>query len=213
MRPAWSTLKFFSIDDLRPKREIVRTLRRNELGATAVEYALMVGLIGIGIIASVTTLRGRVSDTFDRATIVSNSGTASQTSFYIAGGSAEKAIDGDRQASWNLVDPYRLIHTLNGPSEWWQVDLQVSQNVRKIRIYNREEACCWSYINNAYVMISPNPFPSSMAAAIADPTIVKQQVSTAQSGKIDIAISGTGRYVRIWHANNYLTFGEFEVYA
>ncbi len=36
-----------------------------EQGATAVEYALMVGLIAVGIIAAVITLRDKVSSTFN----------------------------------------------------------------------------------------------------------------------------------------------------
>jgi pilus assembly protein Flp/PilA len=37
-----------------------------ERGATAVEYALMVGLIAVAIIASVTLLGGKVKTTFNR---------------------------------------------------------------------------------------------------------------------------------------------------
>lgn len=39
-------------------------LQPDESGATAVEYALVVGLVGIGIITAVTTLAGRAKDTF-----------------------------------------------------------------------------------------------------------------------------------------------------
>ncbi len=41
--------------------------RSSEKGATAVEYALMVGLLAIGIIGSVTFLKGKVGSTFNRA--------------------------------------------------------------------------------------------------------------------------------------------------
>ncbi len=43
--------------------------RRSELeerGATAVEYALMVGLIAIGIITSVVFLKNKVATTFNK---------------------------------------------------------------------------------------------------------------------------------------------------
>lgn len=36
-----------------------------ERGATAVEYALMVGLIAVGIITAVSALRDKVSNTFN----------------------------------------------------------------------------------------------------------------------------------------------------
>ncbi|NEK84627.1 Flp family type IVb pilin [Blastococcus saxobsidens] len=39
-------------------------LRRDEKGATAVEYGLMVGLIAVAIIVAVTTLGGGLSDLF-----------------------------------------------------------------------------------------------------------------------------------------------------
>jgi pilus assembly protein Flp/PilA len=39
-------------------------LERDEKGATAVEYGLMVGLIAVAIILAVTTLGGRLRDLF-----------------------------------------------------------------------------------------------------------------------------------------------------
>jgi pilus assembly protein Flp/PilA len=39
--------------------------RRQEKGATAVEYALMVGLIAVGIISAVSSLRDKTSATFN----------------------------------------------------------------------------------------------------------------------------------------------------
>lgn len=38
----------------------------DERGATAVEYALMVGLIAVGIIGAVVTLKDKVSNTFTK---------------------------------------------------------------------------------------------------------------------------------------------------
>ena len=37
-----------------------------ERGATAVEYALMVGLIAVGIIGAVVTLKGKIGDTLNK---------------------------------------------------------------------------------------------------------------------------------------------------
>jgi pilus assembly protein Flp/PilA len=42
----------------------VEEVRDSEDGATAVEYALMVGLIAVGIITAVVALRNKVSSTF-----------------------------------------------------------------------------------------------------------------------------------------------------
>lgn len=41
-----------------------RRLTRDETGATAVEYGLIVGLIAVAIIAAVTLLGGTLSDLF-----------------------------------------------------------------------------------------------------------------------------------------------------
>jgi pilus assembly protein Flp/PilA len=43
----------------------VDDIRNRETGATAVEYALMVGLIAVGIITAVAALRNKVSSTFN----------------------------------------------------------------------------------------------------------------------------------------------------
>ena len=43
-------------------------LRRDEKGATAVEYGLMVGLIAVVIIGAVTLLGGQLSDLFTSIT-------------------------------------------------------------------------------------------------------------------------------------------------
>jgi pilus assembly protein Flp/PilA len=43
----------------------VEDIRDRETGATAVEYALMVGLIAVGIITAVVALRNKVSSTFN----------------------------------------------------------------------------------------------------------------------------------------------------
>ena len=43
------------------------TIKSNESGATAVEYALIIGLIAIVIIAAVTLLGTAISDLFSRA--------------------------------------------------------------------------------------------------------------------------------------------------
>jgi pilus assembly protein Flp/PilA len=43
----------------------IEEIRNRETGATAVEYALMVGLIAVGIITAVAALRTKVSSTFN----------------------------------------------------------------------------------------------------------------------------------------------------
>ena len=45
---------------------LARRASIEEDGATAVEYALMVGLIAVGIIAAVVSLKNKVSTTFQK---------------------------------------------------------------------------------------------------------------------------------------------------
>lgn len=51
---------FFALQNL-----LTRTLRRDDRGATAVEYGLMVALIALAVIVAVTALGGAVSGLFD----------------------------------------------------------------------------------------------------------------------------------------------------
>ncbi|MCV6575258.1 MAG: Flp family type IVb pilin [Cohaesibacter sp.] len=39
---------------------------KDESGATAIEYALLAGLIGVGIVAAAETLEGSITALFDR---------------------------------------------------------------------------------------------------------------------------------------------------
>ena len=48
------------------KNSIVDRLTREEKGATAVEYGLIVGLIAVAIIVAVTLLGGNISSLFSR---------------------------------------------------------------------------------------------------------------------------------------------------
>ena len=45
----------------------VKALVRKEDGVTAIEYALIAALIAVAIIAAVSTLGGKVSNTFSKA--------------------------------------------------------------------------------------------------------------------------------------------------
>lgn len=49
------------------QRVLKSRARRDETGATAVEYGIMVALIAVVIIAAVTLLGGTMKDTFEKA--------------------------------------------------------------------------------------------------------------------------------------------------
>ena len=58
----------------------IRKFTRDESGATAVEYALIVGLIAVAIIVAVTLLGTNISILFNRAACVVKGGTWNSTS-------------------------------------------------------------------------------------------------------------------------------------
>ena len=53
-----------------------RTLRRSERGATAIEYAIIAGLIGLGLVGSLVATRGSLSTIFGTAGSQMSSGTS-----------------------------------------------------------------------------------------------------------------------------------------
>ncbi len=74
-----------------------RRFSADEFGATAVEYALVVGLVGIGIIASVTTLQGRISELNKRAGLSTRAGIIKAPTSVSAGSSFNITIEKDAQ--------------------------------------------------------------------------------------------------------------------
>ncbi len=50
-------------------------MRRNDSGATAIEYAILAGLIGLGIVGSLVTTRGSLSSTYGTASTQMSSAT------------------------------------------------------------------------------------------------------------------------------------------
>jgi pilus assembly protein Flp/PilA len=45
--------------------KLLKSFLANESGATVVEYALLAGLMGLAIIASITVIGGKLSNTFN----------------------------------------------------------------------------------------------------------------------------------------------------
>lgn len=66
---------------------------------------------------------------------------ARQSSLY-GDGVPYRAIDGDRGGS-------RVTHTQDGPGEWLEIDLQGTQEIRSVAVYNRTDCCSdrWYPVN------------------------------------------------------------------
>jgi pilus assembly protein Flp/PilA len=59
------TLSYVTADRVSDR---LKRLKEEETGASAVEYALLVGLIAVALIAVLTGLRGRIQGMFERVT-------------------------------------------------------------------------------------------------------------------------------------------------
>ncbi len=115
--PPQSSVKEVSHADSRLTRWKRRgLLGRTERGATAVEYALMVGLIAVAIIVPVSILSGRVKSTFNttgNAIVASDAGGAAPsrqawcTSTYP--GSSYYATGAVMPPPWNIA-PFDACH-------------------------------------------------------------------------------------------------------
>lgn len=82
---------------------------------------------------------------------------------------------------------------------WWQVDLGAPVAIETIQVYNRVD-CCADRVTDFHVLVSNEPFPATLAEALAAPGVVGHH-ETAQAGRpTAIDLPATGRYVRVWLA-------------
>ena len=70
---------------------LANRLRRDQRGATAVEYGIMVSLIAVVIIVAVTLLGGTLKDTFTQVQCSVSGGTFTAGTAAVDGGAAAKA--------------------------------------------------------------------------------------------------------------------------
>lgn len=139
------------------------------------------------------------------ASNVALSGAASQSSDY-GPGFAARAIDGNRDGNWYNNS---VTHTYNY-SAWWQVQLDSSNQISQINIFNRTDCCSerlssfrLSVLNGANTTYSTDV--TSFVSDITGPDIAGMTFNL--SGQI-------GDIVRIELLNpDYLSLAEVEVYG
>jgi len=146
-------------------------------------------------------------------TNVAPAGSATQSSTLNVGVdlSASQAIDGNRSGNFTADS---LSHTDFDNQPWWQVDLGQRFAISRVDVFNRED-CCASSLQDFYVLVSEVPFGNlSLAALLADPNVTAVQVSGIGGRPSEIAISATGRYVRVQLTSvDYLQLAEVEVWG
>jgi hyaluronoglucosaminidase len=117
---------------------------------------------------------------------------ATQVSDWSADYGAERSVDGD------LFD----FSTTSGaePQPWWQVDLGEPVDIETIQVYNRVD-CCAERVADYHVLVSGQPFPDTLAEALAAPGVVSHHESSQAGRPTAIELPATGRYVRVWLAS------------
>ena len=129
-------------------------------------------------------------------------GIASQSSTY-GNGFASFANDGNTfgDSPWTAD----LQHTDNGEAEpWWQVDLGTSAEVKNVQIYNRSTSSTYllDRLSNFWVFLSDQPLEEGLQDNINNPNVTKVYFPGSAGAIEEIALSGTGRYVRIQKVEN-----------
>ena len=125
-------------------------------------------------------------------------------------GFSDRAVDGNTDGNFWQGNSTTL--TEWNTNQWWEVDLGVVSNIETINIWNRTD-CCTESLNNYYIFVSDVPFNStSLSETIAQNSVSNYLQNTTAGRPSSIAISRTGRYVRIQiDGVRFLSLSEVEV--
>ncbi|GLY02970.1 beta-N-acetylglucosaminidase domain-containing protein [Actinoplanes sp. NBRC 101535] len=98
---------------------------------------------------------------------------------------------------------------------WWQVDLGTASDIETVAVHNRVD-CCAERVRDYHVLVSADPFPPTLAEALAAPGVAGVH-ETEQAGRpTTITIPARGRYVRVWLATpapQELNLAEVQVFG
>lgn len=124
------------------------------------------------------------------------------------GGSAGRAVDGNKNSNWNGRS---CTHTNRQGNPWWRVDIgNPSYKVRKVKLTNRGD-CCWTRLRSVDIRVgnfdnNPNRNPRC--------GYHPGKFSKGQTKEIKCSRPMPGRYVYVTlRTTEYLTLCEVEVYA
>ena len=143
---------------------------------------------------------------------VGTTATQSSTAF---SGPAWFATDGNFDGAFGNGS---VTHTVSSTNPWLEVDLGSLREVTTVDVYNRTD-CCQTRLGDFYVMVSANPFPATLAVAVADTSIARVLYSgnaptSPQKITMTLPSGATGRYVRIWmNKTEFLHLAEVEVFG
>lgn len=117
-----------------------------------------------------------------------------------AGGLAQRGVDGNTDGTYNNGS---VTHTGTEYQPWWQVDLQSSQSIGEVVIYNRTDDCCTERLSDFTVQVSMDGLSWQ---SFAHPG--------AASAQETFAVNQTARFVRVQlEGTNPLSLAEVQVLA
>jgi hypothetical protein len=121
--------------------------------------------------------------------------TQSSTGF---GAPASRAVDGNTNGSFGLGS---VSHTaVDGPDQWWQVDLESVQNVGQVILFNRTD-CCAQKLHDFTVSVSNDGvnWDGHSFVGVAGAYVL-------------VPINRDARYVRVDNGDGYLHLAEVQVF-
>lgn len=133
----------------------------------------------------------------------------------IGNADARLAVDGVTEGDFSRGS---VTHTAQDPNAWLELDLEVSQKIDAIRIWNRTD-CCSYRLDNFSIFVSDIPFlPTDTAAVLQKRAHTWYQEGSQGNPKFTVQTGGIqGRYVRVQfnahsaQADRFLSIAELQV--
>jgi len=119
--------------------------------------------------------------------------TATQSSTEYSG-DASKAIDGNTNG--NFFWSRSVSHTDYEQNAWWQVDIGAIGYIDHIDLANRTD-CCLDRLSYFYVLVSENPIPNDLSAALALPEVFHSYQGYNNAASLRVNVNRRGRYVKV----------------
>jgi len=140
-------------------------------------------------------------------------GSATQSSQYgtVAQFGPANAINGNRTGD---AGSNSITHTQSEAEAWWELDLGSEAMIDEVVLWNRTD-CCSQRLSNFYVLVSPDPFMSTVLSdARAQSGVTEAFVSSLSTDSIAVPVGTAGRYIRVQlTGTDPLSLAEVEVHG
>jgi hypothetical protein len=122
---------------------------------------------------------------------------------------AARAVDGNLDG---VLANNSVSQTNADTDTWWQVDLEESISIDKIKIWTQTDADA-AVLSDFYIFISDTPFTSTnLVDTVSQPGVTTYFISGSIERLAEVTINQSGRYIRIQLKNsNPLSLAEVEV--